>query len=825
MAQIRQFKNSKISRNPEATETKKSGLETLKTFVSTSGDSTHITPNSLMQSSSSPAGNTPLPSPLRKKGRMVFVHVCHRCSNTFGELDERCGSCNHSRCPRCPRQPIDSARHTDAQNLSSIQSPSLTSYSNSAFDSTTHDLGGTNVNSPSTKGPSHLALPVITEEYAPNYLRPPFLNETYLSTNHDPFMGASQEVVSWEENFFEDSELAHDVTLSYGSTLDVDQTSGIPPVDYVSPHQTKPSITSEADYTPKLLPRRTDLPHSGVHSEIALPESQNMKSSLTKPLSSITSQSMTSQSKSARRSRSRSLRSDISSLVNRLSKHSLGEREGIKDVLGRFSSSTLSSRSASMGVIKGAQSRTEQPLVWRLFKSGLYGDLDLPGDFILSNINTFGVRHVACGFGGARPLECQPYFCEGCLQRLLPQSERNRYSVARAVIDAKCGNRIGDSWFYHCSPHWSDVFGNTALHVAAALGASIKTLVRMIDSGASVKQTNTANQTFLHVLNHSTPFDPDDSFVLVQVLKAKDFDFGHIDVQGQTILGPLIRCQLEPLDFARNWVIQLLQFDIDRALSIHNYTFVRRVFKTAGGTDEQWTKAGWFDSFCLPCDLPWSPDSMKLRDLGMERIALESYPQRRHFTDTTGRNLLHIAVDPFEKPNSRYALVEMFLINKVDANHFDESGETPLMAHIRGSEDPTIMTLLIENGAKVDSRNRLGEAALHLSIKLGKIPITRALLSYRFNQQERFSGRWVNVHARNCKGEGVLAVGEIAQRQARANPGLYAKIAACKALAMDAGAIADPDLFQEWGLDESEHSRFWPIPSGRSTVEQHAIYY
>ena len=337
----------------------------------------------------------------------------------------------------------------------------------------------------------------------------------------------------------------------------------------------------------------------------------------------------------------------------------------------------------------------------------------------------------------------------------------------------------------------------------------------------------------MHVLSHSTHFDTDDSLTLVQVLEARNFDFGHIDVQGQTILGPLSRCcQLQPLDFASNWLIRLLPVDKKHFADIHNYYLARSLFESAGGTDEQWTNLGWHDSVRRHYLSPgWPTDrldsvNLMLDDMTfLENLAPESWPSWRYCTDRTGRNLLHIAVDPTAKSDSIYDVVKLLLIQKVDVNHLGKWGETPLMAHIRGSEDPTILKLLIENGANTDARNRLGEAALHLSVKLGKIPITKALLSYRLHRRERFQGRWVNIHVRNRKGEGVLAVGEIAQRQAWDNPGLYAKIAACKALSIDAGAIADPDLFQEWGLEESEHSVFWPIPSGRSPIEQHALYY
>ena len=842
MLQIRYFKNKRKPRNLEPPEIKDSGPDATQTCLSVNDDSTHDTPKLLMRTRSSLAGNPPLPSPLREKKKMEFKHKCYRCSTIFGEPDERCGSCNHSHCPRCLGQPTDYARQTDAQDLSSVQPPGLTSCHTLALGSVIHDLGHTNTSSTSTKGRSHLALPVVTEEHAPSSLQPSSLNESYLSTNYDPFMGADQENVSWDKGILDDSELVHDMTLSSGPTLDLGQTSSMPPVDHVSPDQTKSPLISGADYTPN--PRRADLLHSGTYDEIAPLESQSKEPFLTKPLPS-----MISHSKSARSSRSQSLRSDISSLVNRLSKYSLGEREGIKDVLRRFSSSsTLSSRSASVRVNDEAQSRTKPPLLWRPFSSSSSDGIDLPGDFIMSNINTFGARHFACGFGGARPRAFEPYFCQGCFQRRLPQSKQYQFSITRAVIDAKRGNTVDSTRFTFSNPHWSDVFGNTALHVAAALGASCKTLLSMIRSGANVRQTNTAGQTFLHVLSQRSHFGTDDSPTLAQMLKAKDFDFRQIDVKGQTILSSLSQCQLQPLDFASNWLIRLLQFNNDVSEGIHNYGFARSLFESAGGTDEQWTHLGWHEPSHLckqysPIIWGWHEtshqyikynkqdwpmswgDEMGYNVMVLKAFKSESYHDLRCFTDTKGRNWLHIAVNPDAKLDSRYDVVEKLLIHGVDANHFDTFGETPLMAHIQGSEDPTVVKLLIDNGANIDSRNRLGEAALHLSIKLGKLPITKALLSYGIHRQGRLPGRWVNVHARNRRGEGVLAVGEIAQRQTWANQGLYAKIAACKALAIDGGAIADPDLFQEWGLEEGEHSGLWPIPSGRSPFEQHALYY
>ena len=108
------------------------------------------------------------------------------------------------------------------------------------------------------------------------------------------------------------------------------------------------------------------------------------------------------------------------------------------------------------------------------------------------------------------------------------------------------------------------------------------------------------------------------------------------------------------------------------------------------------------------------------------------------------------------------------------------SRETRLMKRIRsGPSDDEDIASFINGNLSIDTQNEKGETALHLAVKLGKVSATRALLE-----------GGADVHKRDRKGRSVLIAAERVQRLERENDGLYARIAVCMALAIDAGAVA-----------------------------------
>lgn len=144
----------------------------------------------------------------------------------------------------------------------------------------------------------------------------------------------------------------------------------------------------------------------------------------------------------------------------------------------------------------------------------------------------------------------------------------------------------------------------------------------------------------------------------------------------------------------------------------------------------------------------------------------------------------------------RYELVERLISAGVSLNNHDHSGNTVLMSFVRylkdGEDDRTLAKIfrhLVQRGACIHWRNRQGETALHIAVKLGRKVATRVLLE---------SGS--NVHARDSDGLGVLGVGEKHYLQARNDPALYASIMACMAQCIQYGASADPKLVHEWSI-------------------------
>jgi hypothetical protein len=149
----------------------------------------------------------------------------------------------------------------------------------------------------------------------------------------------------------------------------------------------------------------------------------------------------------------------------------------------------------------------------------------------------------------------------------------------------------------------------------------------------------------------------------------------------------------------------------------------------------------------------------------------------------------------------RYELVLRMMHLGVDVNHYDKEGNTVLMVFVThlqdGEDDKTLSKLLrqlINYGANVHWRNRQGETALHLAVRLGRKVATKVLLK-----------TGANVHARTPEGKGVLALGERHYLRARDQPKLYASILACMALVMEYSAVAAPTAVQEWSTKNEDH--------------------
>lgn len=471
--------------------------------------------------------------------------------------------------------------------------------------------------------------------------------------------------------------------------------------------------------------------------------------------------------------------SDLSVMINDLSNCSWNQKQCIKDTLRGCSSSALSSVNGSYGSdrsLRLAESSRGRPFL----EPASFSNPHLPGNFIGSDVNTFW-DHIACDKSPG--FRCDSVnFCESCCQAYVASGTRETWCIPYAVIQVKRDRVVGRIWCDQGNPWWVDRFGNTSLHIAAALGATYQELRAIFEKGASIHVCNSGNQTFMHLLNPLV-MDNNSLISLTKHLRQNNFNFDHRDVQGHTFIDSLELRGLGMSNYAEFWPTSVV-YSLRREIYDQG-----RTAKVSPPWSDTWSEAWSYSGSTNLCEL-----------LKVPKVVLGRF---KHSEDCLGRNCLHIAAGKAQKPSqvseqafmdSRLSLVRDLLSVGVELNHPDERGETPLMTHIRTipSQDKIILELL-HSGADISLRNRKGETALHISIKLGSIIGTKALLAQRST---------VNVHVRNWRGEGLFAVAVRAQRYVGDDIGLYAKIAACMALAIDAGAIMAPTIFDEWDLRE-----------------------
>ncbi|KAI4226298.1 MAG: hypothetical protein L6R36_003289 [Xanthoria steineri] len=360
---------------------------------------------------------------------------------------------------------------------------------------------------------------------------------------------------------------------------------------------------------------------------------------------------------------------------------------------------------------------------------------------------------------------------------------------------------ILDVWSGVTMSGWVDRFGNTSLHFAAFCGASLPHLLCLMEHvDAEVNAVNNAGQTFMHVLDPDS-LSPEDMIALRDQLILDGFIFHYRDVEGQTFLDTL-KYGFMQSGFARCWLRPIIRKDKPfHGFSVETTSeqlldgrLVRKIFNEIGGHEEQWKMLGWESNSYQ--HLHCSSNINELLEPSYNPMLLKT----KDCWDRLGRGLLHIAADDMAGPATpteaqqrrsnamRLNLVKHLLSIGVDVNHHDHEGVTPLMAHVRcETYQHAIVDELLQHGAEPNARDSSGNTALHIAIKLGNMDATKILL-----------GRGANVHARNRKCEGLLTVAKRAQRGAKDDVGLYAKITACMALIIDAGAIASPNLIHEW---------------------------
>jgi hypothetical protein len=380
-----------------------------------------------------------------------------------------------------------------------------------------------------------------------------------------------------------------------------------------------------------------------------------------------------------------------------------------------------------------------------------------------------------------------------------------------------------------------DRFGNSILHVAASLNAPVKYLIYLIKEKANIHTTNTGGETFLHLVH--APTQEDDVCSILELLSTCGFNFAQHDQHGQTSLHLLTRPWL-PQQYLVTVTRKIHSLGLVLPNSRDNlgFIFLKQMLDPTSETQNYVVRS------CNPEPsanlMSKSKLSLHYQEKQTSINNIEAQQQYEHhanllstivkagdmpwYEDSKGRNGLHcLAEVAFNLPlpkkpgwTAQYSVVgnsgnaetlrecylDGLLAAGVNPNNYDMDGNTPLMTfitHNRTSEDgettTRILIRLIHSKADIHRRNRQGETALHLAVKLGRRAATRILLKNN-----------ANVHARDNKGAGILEVGHNACTKATGDAMLYGQIMACMSLVTRSGAVSYPTIDMEWITKEIE---------------------
>lgn len=496
--------------------------------------------------------------------------------------------------------------------------------------------------------------------------------------------------------------------------------------------------------------------------------------------------------------------SGISSAISRLSEYSAPHKAQMKSLVRAFSSSTFSVSSKRTSKTSPASDKVSElskhhhPMRVLVNEPKAYPYLsELPGAFIIAKVNIFAT-HVDCLLEKPQTFSFQA--CEGCCLKAYALIGEQEHSVPHAVMRYKRGVYRLEDWS-SMEIEWMDRFGNATLHVAAAMGADYQQLSCLIDRGAKVDHLNTAGQNFMHVLDPRRLLN--DMPKLLEKLIRASFNFACRDVQGRTFLHVLnARYGINPPHFS-HWLKVLLWRDNEGRSVGHDFVYcvVGSMITGSAQTDQLLSFLEAFNEI-----------QEQERSSGRWQNIMSKSGRKSAEYDSEGRIFRILAKT--SSPENPSSTGEGLMIEISNINAYDDLGETVLMAHVRlwvgvASNNEAFLRTLVNLGASTTQRNREFASPLHLAIESGNIVATRILLD----------SPETNIHARDWDGKGVIAVGEAVQRRSRHDLRLYARIAACIVLAIDAGAILKPSLFDEWSLPKHRSARKTVVDSYSRTLQ------
>ena len=379
-----------------------------------------------------------------------------------------------------------------------------------------------------------------------------------------------------------------------------------------------------------------------------------------------------------------------------------------------------------------------------------------------------------------------------------------------------------------------DAFENTVLHFVAAR-ASIAHLLHAISSGRCdplLNARNTAGQTFLHLLTPSSIKDQAGLLQLLKMLHHKGFDIYTRDVYGRNFFHMILLTE----DVSPNELLENYEKARYMKRDAFNVTPSPQA-QPAVGINRAYTQAMDLDPPQAPSRFTFFSDADLDDAIAQEAYLIKFARSAEHVPgqeDMEGRNGLHCLAaatlssssilkkygmlnpqvqadrrgkktqEPKDLDSSadrlslRLSAVNRLLLAGVNPNHYDNAGNTPLMAfaaQLPEDDDyklgPKILEELVKYGAELNARNRHGETALHIAVRCGRKLAARTLVQ-----------QGANVHVRDAAGRSLLEVADIKTRNAHCNvPKEYVHFEACRAWLSGKGyAVQEPTVLQEWGF-------------------------
>jgi ankyrin repeat protein len=354
----------------------------------------------------------------------------------------------------------------------------------------------------------------------------------------------------------------------------------------------------------------------------------------------------------------------------------------------------------------------------------------------------------------------------------------------------------------HLSPV-TDFYGNTLLHCAAAACKwnEFWKVRDMVAKGANFNIRNTSGETFLHILCRHPPKIAADAMDFVLILKLLRFKklFSISDYHGCTMLHHLFRGLDEsaftvPLlsdifqiiwpadwdqhfntpDNAGNKVLDILQ---DSCSRIGRKSFTKGMKKLmATILKESEDIAPPLSTIHYRSDLAGRvtiPGQMTDEDFW-------SWHLQRTQVQSGNRGGLVNIIHPSQHLKS-----------------IDAFGDTPLTALLKSPLAATIpadslrkyVKFMLNSGTEIHIRDRKGDTALAIAARLGIHSVVTLLLE-----------EGANIHSRDYLGVGILSQTEHSMHLAAGDEKLWAMIWSCRITLIDAGAKEKPTDQDEWML-------------------------